>query len=96
MTGGGFLSSEERAHLDALVRRSNERHGVARRANAILLLDDGLSCEQVARVLYVDDDTVRGWRERYRSAGVAALSSFGWKGGKSRLTPADEASLVEA
>jgi transposase len=95
MVGGGFLCIEERRRLEALVRRSSERHGVARRANAVLLLDDGLSCEQVARVLYVDDDTVRGWRERYRGGGVAALASFGWKGGSSKLTPAEEASLVE-
>ncbi len=38
-----------------------ETHGVARRANAILLLDDGLSCAEVAKVLYLDDDTVRSW-----------------------------------
>ena len=55
MVQGGFLSGEQRAHLEALVRRPSERHGIARRANAMLLLDDGLSCEAVARVLYLDD-----------------------------------------
>ena len=95
MVQGGFLSGEQRAHLEALVRRPTERHGIARRANAMLLLDDGLSCEAVARVLYLDDDTVRGWHGRFRREGVRALSVFGWKGGAGRLTPAQEAELTE-
>lgn len=95
MVQGGFLSGEQRAHLEALVRRPSERHGIARRANAMLLLDDGLSCEAVARVLYLDDDTVRGWHDRFRREGVRALSVFGWKGGASRLTSAREAELTE-
>ena len=75
MDQGGFLSSDERAHLEALIRRPTERHGLARRANAILLLDDGLRCEEVARVLYLDDDTVRGWRDRFPRD--RALAVFG-------------------
>lgn len=95
MIRGGFLSSEVRGHLEAVVRRPSEKHGVARRANALLLLDDGMSCEQVARVLYLDDDTVRGWHERFRREGTGALSAFGWTGGASKLTPPQEAELTE-
>ena len=94
MDRGGFLTPEARAHLEALVRRPTERHGIARRANAMLLLDDGLRCEEVARVLYLDDDTIRGWRDRYRREGARALRVFGWKGGQRRLLPAQEAALV--
>ena len=36
-----FLSSSERLELESCVRSHREDHGVARRANAILLLDDG-------------------------------------------------------
>lgn len=64
MIRAGFLTAEQRASLMGMVRRTSETHGVGRRANAILLLDDGLSCEAVAKVLYIDDDTVRGWHER--------------------------------
>jgi transposase len=95
MVRGGFLAVEARAHLEALVRRASERHGIARRANAILLLDDGLSCEAVAKVLYLDDDTVRGWQVRFQADGVAALATFGWKGSRSKLSPSQEAELVE-
>jgi hypothetical protein len=37
----GFLSSADRIELEACVRRQREDHGIAWRANAILLLDDG-------------------------------------------------------
>ena len=94
MIRGGFLSNDARAHLEAVVRRPREKHGVARRANAILLLDDGMSCEAVARVLYLDDDTVRGWHERFTSGGVEALRAFGWKGGAGKLSRCQEAELV--
>ena len=59
MIRGGFLSAKERTALKAVMRHPSEIQGVARRANAILLLDDGLSCADVAKVLYLDDDTVR-------------------------------------
>ena len=42
------------------MKRQRDDHGVARRANALLLLDDGKSCVEIAQVLYLDDDTVRG------------------------------------
>jgi len=57
----GFLSSADRIELEACVRRQREDHGIARRANAILLLDDGKSCQEISVFLYLDDDTIRGW-----------------------------------
>ena len=75
------------------MRRHREDHGIARRANAILLLDDGESCSQIARFLYLDDDTVRGWYKVYRRDGWEALALDGWQGGQSRMTAAQEAAL---
>lgn len=75
------------------MRSQREDHGVARRANAILLLDDGKSCQVIAEFLYLDDDTIRGWHRTYREAGWEALSIDGWKGGTSRLTATQEAEL---
>jgi len=40
----GLLSPSVRRELEACVRSQDEDHGIARRANAILLLDDGKSC----------------------------------------------------
>ena len=65
MIRGGFLSREDRVDLIALAREGSAAHRLARRANALVLLDDGLSCEEIARVLFVDDDTVRSWRRLY-------------------------------
>ena len=78
-----------------MVSRPSEKHGVARRANAILLLDDGWNCEEVARALYLDDDTVRGWHKAFTTDGAQALRSFGWKGSQSKLSRCQEAELVE-
>jgi hypothetical protein len=44
MTHGGFLSEAERQELRALARNGLSEARVARRANAIVLLDDGWSC----------------------------------------------------
>ena len=73
--------------------RGSVAHRVARRANAVLLLDDGLSCEEVAKVLYVDDDTVRSWRRAYDERGVAGLEGFDVGGGASCLSCAQEDAL---
>lgn len=78
----GFLNSVQRDELKQIVRRPSEDHGVARRANAVLLLDDGLSCAQIAKVLYIDDDTVRTWHKQYVLGGFDGLVTFDWKGGK--------------
>ncbi len=55
MIRGGFLSAKERTALQAVMRHPSEIHGVARRANAILLLDDGWNCAKAAEALYLDD-----------------------------------------
>ena len=70
----GFLPPSERRALEAGVRSQRGDHGVARRANAILLLDDGKSCQAIAEFLYLDDDTIRPWYKTYRAAGWDALS----------------------
>ena len=82
----GFLSAAERKELVSLVRDGLAEHRLARRANAILLLDDGLSCERVAKVLYLDDDTVRSWRKLYDERGIAGLEQFDAGGSSSRLS----------
>ena len=75
------------------MRSQREDHGVARRANAILFLDDGKLCQAIAEFLYVGDDPIRGWYKTYRAGGWDGLSTDGWKGGQSRMTSAQEAEL---
>ena len=77
----------------ALLRDGHGEQRVARRANALLLLDDGWSCEKVAKALYLDDDTVRGWRKTYVADGLEGLRRFEGGGSASYLSTEQEARL---
>ena len=90
-----FLTAADRLELLSCVKGQREDHGVARRANALLLLDDGMSCAQIAKVLFLDDDTVRSWHKQYLAEDWEAVAYDGWKGGQSRMTIAQEAALCE-
>jgi transposase len=88
-----FLSAANRLELEQCLRRHREEYGIARRANAILLLDKGKSCAEIAEFLYLDDDTIRGWYKVFRQEGWDTLAHDGWQGGQSRLTPDQETKL---
>jgi hypothetical protein len=63
MVRRGFLDAESRKDLTELARDGSAAHRLARHANALVLLDDGMSCEAIAKVLLLDDDTIRtGYR----------------------------------
>jgi transposase len=89
----GYLSPEDRADLIALARDGSAAHRLARRANALVLLDKGLSCEEVAEVLLLDDDTVRRWHGLFLEDGLEGLTCFENGGGASRLSKMQEAAL---
>ena len=93
MIRGGFLSDAERQALTAMARDGLAEHRIARRANAIVLLDMGWSCVRVAGALLLDDDTVRGWAHAYETGGLNALSRFGHEGSSGRLTLEQQAAL---
>jgi hypothetical protein len=52
MIPAGYLSPD----LVALARDGSAAHRIARRANALVLFDDGWNCERVAVALLLDDD----------------------------------------
>jgi hypothetical protein len=66
----GFLDSESRRDLIELARDGSAAHRLARRANALVLLDKGMSCQSVAEVL-LDRTAVpeRGAVKRARRTG---------------------------
>ena len=88
MIRAGFLLPEDRADLIALARDGSAAHRLARRANALVLLDDGLSFEEIARVLFVDDDTIRSWFRLYEEDGIDGLAWFGHEGSACQLNGA--------
>ena len=95
MIRGGFLDVDIRANLIALVRDGKAETRLTRRANALLLLDDGMSCEAIAKVLYLDDDTIRYWYKLYGEKGLSWLTDFGYKGRACELTAAQQEALQD-
>lgn len=86
MIRGGFLTAEERQDLTELARDGTAEHRLARRANALVLLDRGMSCEDVGKVLLMDDDTIRTWHRLFLEDGVDGLAGFHYGGRASPLT----------
>lgn len=86
----GFLRAPERDELIELARNGLIAHRLARRANALVLLDGGMSCEAVAKVLFLDDDTIRGWWRRYVDKGFDGLAGFDYEGSACRLSVAEQ------
>jgi transposase len=93
MIQSGFLGKEDRGKLIALARDGSLAHRFARRANALVLLDDGWNSQEAAKVLLLDDDTIRGWRKLFEQRGVEGLTSFDVGGSASYLTANQEDDL---
>ena len=93
MIRSGFLSWEDRADLIALARDGSAAHRLARRANALVLLDNGLSCEEVAKVLLLDDDTIRRWHGLFIEDGLEGLTRFEVGGREGLLSAEQEEAL---
>ena len=95
MIRSGFLTEQECDELCSLTRYGLGEVRVGRRANAVVLLNDGMSCEAVAKVLLVGDDTVRAWQCVFAEHGIAGLRVFNYQGSQSHLTKVAEAELFD-
>ena len=71
-----FMLEEDRNKLIALAREGSVASRVTRRANALVLLDDGWSCQEVADAFLLNDDTIRGWFKLFEQRGIESLTSF--------------------
>src|ERR1700735_1719710 len=69
MRKAGFLKADDLRVLEELARDGLAEHRLARRANALILLDRGMSCIEVAQVLLLDDDTIRRGGELFGTEG---------------------------
>ena len=76
-----------------LARDGSAASRVTRRANALVLLDDGWSCRDVARAFLLDDDTIRGWRKLFEQRGIEGLTSFDMGGSAGLLSATQEDDL---
>jgi transposase len=88
------LSSPQRVLLEQLLRQRKADNLTARRANALLLLDDGLNCKQIAKVLYIDAETVRLWRKLYENKGINGLELKDYSKREGLLNRQQEGELI--
>ena len=93
MIRGRFLSEEDRSRLIAVARDGSAASRVTRRANALVLLDSGWSCQDVADALLLNDDTVRSWFKLFEQSGIEGLSRFDMGGSAGFLSTAQEEAL---
>ena len=93
MISAGFLDAESRQDLIELARDGTTEHRLARRANALVLLDKGWSCGRVAEALLLDDDTIRTWHRLYEQDGIEGLAGFGHEGSACRLSAEQQEKL---
>lgn len=73
------LSQEEKSKIKQLHRKCKQRKH-ADKLKAILLLADGFSCVEVGKILLLDDDTVRTYRNTYLNQGAESLLNDNNKG----------------
>lgn len=81
------LTAEDRHELRRWVRSRNTKKGVADRARAALLLDDGVPVSEVAERIGVDRVTVYRWRKRYSESGLDGLFDLPRPGRPTKITP---------
>src|SRR4051794_18109888 len=67
------LREGDRPRLEAMLRSSSIRAGLASRARIVLLASDGLSNAEIARRTGTSRPTVVDWRARYVAGGVTGL-----------------------
>ena len=45
-----------------------------------------MSCDAIAKVLLLDDDTIRTWYRLYEEDGIEGLTNFGYEGSACQLS----------
>lgn len=93
MIAAGSLSPDTRAALLRLARSGLAEHRVARRANALILLDAGESYADIAKFLLLDDSTIRDLERSFEKDGITAVTRFGFHGSACELTVEQQETL---
>jgi transposase len=88
------LSPRER---DTLIEAHGAQHTkrFADRIKSILLLDEGKTYEEIARILLLDDSTIRRYETEYNDAGIDALIVDDYTGGTGNLSVTQIAELTK-
>lgn len=89
------LSAEERAFLDAQVRRHKAPRSLSDRCRMILLCADGLQSKEVAERLGVHEHTVGKWRRRFVADRIEGLTDEHRPGRPRTVSDAQVAQVIE-
>ena len=89
------LSDEERAFLEAHVRKHKAPRSLSDRCRIILLCAEGLRSREIARRTGVHEHTVGKWRRRFAERRVAGLSDEHRSGRPRTVTDDKVAEVVE-
>jgi transposase len=88
------LTRSQRDEL-VLVHQNTYEKRYAYRINAILLLDQGYTKEEVSRILMLDRNTIRNFARRYLEYGVEGLLDDNYTGSAGYLSKAEQEALVK-
>ena len=79
------LTTSQKIEFISLHKKCKERK-IADKIKSILLLNDDFSCQEVAKILLLDDDTIRNYRTTFLNQGIEALMATKHKGTQGFLT----------
>ena len=91
-----FLKDSQVKKLRKAHRRAKQKgdaHG-ADKIKSILLLNDCYSYEQIAKILLLDDSTIRRYADLYEKEGLKGLTRNNYTGGTSSLSQEQEVELI--
>ena len=89
------LTPKERKTLLVIVRKGKNKATVIQRSHILLKSDEDKTDEQIAKLLYISDDTVARTRQRFCEEGLdAALRDKPHPGSEGKLDDGQEAYLV--
>ena len=89
----GFLTEEQKKELLSELRLEKNRK-YADRIRVILLLDSGESATDIARFLFLNEGTVRNYKNRYTEGSLEGLLNDYHTGRSSYLSPKEQKKLI--
>jgi transposase len=89
------LTTDELSELDELYRETKDVRLRMRAQIVLLAAENKLIAPEIAKVVRVNDQSVRNWLRRYLSHGIAGLSDEPRSGAPSKVTAAYEQRLLE-
>ena len=89
------LTPYELQELHAMHRiaKQDKNVALAYKIHAIILLGSEWSIEEVVEALFLDDETIRSYFEKYKHGGLLELAETNYKGSVSKLTPEQQSQL---